>query len=89
MRDFPEIGTKIHLGQQRKVFRVMGFRTLRGKQAVALCAPEDYAQWNESRRAGALVECPAPARIIPIADLVKDEGRRGWREREQQGGLDL
>lgn len=70
---------KVYLGDVKGPFRIVKIGHLLGEKAVAVIKSADYADYNKYGVNGVEI-----ARWIPIADLVKDEGRRGWRERWRQ-----
>ena len=77
-----EIRDRIFLGDRKTPFRVASFGQLQGERAVGLMRQADYANWNK----GQPVEI---VRWLAVADLVRDTGRRGWRERWRQVEMGL
>lgn len=82
---------RVFLGERRGAFRVVGFGTLHGERAVALIRNAEigeYRRWRELQKLGAVKEGPPfpfeIVRRVPVADLVRDTDRRGWRERFRQ-----
>ena len=68
---------KVYLGDQKTAFRVVKIGKLNGEKAVGIIRQADYTAFNK----GEVVQI---TRWIPVADLVRDDGRRGWRERWRQ-----
>ncbi|MCK5316279.1 MAG: hypothetical protein KAJ55_00115 [Anaerolineales bacterium] len=80
----PKLTDKVYLGERKTPLRVAKIGKLRGEKAVALIRQSDYTEYN--RRGIGAVEI---IRWIHVADLVKDIGRRGWRERWRQTEMEL
>ncbi len=80
-------GDKVYLGERKTAVRVLSVTHLRGERAVKLGRAKDLAAW----RRWVVLGRPKDSRpavvvlaTVPIADLVRDIPRRGWRQRWQQ-----
>jgi len=88
-------GDKIFLGEQRTPFRAVTMGRLNGEKAVALCksgdakALNDWIKNHHMDSYGPVTDHVFIIRWVPVADLVKDTRRRGWRERWRQLDLPL
>lgn len=93
----PEKEEKVFLGGRKTPYRIVGFGHLHGEKAVALIRNSeisDYRRWRKLQSMGAKDVGDASdyfeiARRVPVADLVWDIKKRGWRERWQQVEMDL
>ena len=79
-----EKGDKVFLGERKTPLRVVGTTKLHDERAVQLIRQGDYAEFNRGGRGAVKI-----IRVIAIADLVRDTGRRGWRERWRQAEMIL
>lgn len=88
---------RVFLGTRKGAFRVVGFGELHGEKAVALInnseigTYRDYMAHREEWHKR-MPENVYPFEIIcrvPVANLVRDTKRRGWRERWEQVEMDL
>jgi hypothetical protein len=90
-----EQGDKVFLGEQRTPYRAATMGHLHGEKAVGLCRSgdtgllNDWIKYQELDSYGPVTSHVPIARWIPLADLVKDPDRRGWRERWRQLSLPL
>ena len=77
-------GAKVYFSGRKTPYRVIGFTKLNDEKAVELIRQSDYTDFNRFGRKAVQV-----ARTIAVADLVRDTGRRGWRERWVQLDLEM
>jgi hypothetical protein len=88
---------RVFLGDRKGAFRVVGFGELHGEKAVALINNAEigiYRDWLKFRETWDQHNPPGTypfkiVRRVPVADLVRDHERRGWRERWRQQELDF
>jgi hypothetical protein len=90
-----KVGDKVYLGDRRGAFRVVGYKVAERERCVCVCTGAHYSEFNKARRhvkadpwqeppPGVLVSA-----VVPVADLVRDTRRRGWRERWRQTEFDF
>jgi hypothetical protein len=80
----PKLGEKVFLGDRKTPFRVIGFCAVEKEPAVELAAQGDTRLVRGTLR---LKPDKALRARIPIANLIKDRLKRGWRERWRQQDL--
>jgi len=88
-------GDRIFLGEQKTPFRAVTLGHLNGERAVGVCASGDSKALNDWLKNHTLDSYGPVSKHVPIirwvclADLVRDDLRKGWRERWQQIALPL
>lgn len=93
----PQHEDKVWLGERKGAFRIVGFGKLHGERAVALVRGADLRYYRRWRKIQGMTEdfdldhhdFFEIIRRVPVADLVWDEKKKGWRERWRQQELGL
>lgn len=80
----PQHGDKVYVEGRKGALRVIGVKILNKEVALVLASQSDVQGKAESLKLRP--DCTACA-VIPVADVVRDFGRRGWRERWKQQDL--